>query len=54
MAASFIVPDIAHIHSTIEDLLYMSEPPSLIQISFGIDEEEYKFIKFNFCLKMMT
>jgi hypothetical protein len=51
MSDSFVVPDLAHIHSTIEDLLYMSEPPSLIQISFGIDEEEDKFIKFNFCLK---
>ncbi len=51
MTTSFVVPDIAHIHSTIEDLLYMSEPPSLIHISFGIDEEKYKFIQFNFSLK---
>jgi hypothetical protein len=51
MATAFVVPDIAHIYSTIEDLLYMSEPQSSINISFGINEDEYEFIKFNFRLK---
>jgi hypothetical protein len=51
MATAFVVPDIAHIYSTIEDLLYMSEPRASINISFGINEDEYEFIKFNFRLK---
>jgi hypothetical protein len=51
MTTAFVVPDIVCIYSTIEDLLYMSESQSLINTSFGVDEDEYKFIKFNFCLK---
>jgi hypothetical protein len=51
MTTAFVVPDIACIYRTIEDLLYMSEPQSLINTSFGINEDEYEFIKFNFRLK---
>jgi hypothetical protein len=51
MSNSFSVPDIAHIYGTIEDLFYMSEPPSLIKIAFGIDEEKHEFMKFDFRLK---
>jgi hypothetical protein len=51
MTAEFVVPDIACIYSTIEDLLYMSESKTLINTSFGVDEDECKFIKFIFCLK---
>jgi hypothetical protein len=39
------------VYSTIEDLLYMSEPQSSINISFGINEDECEFIKFDFRLK---
>jgi hypothetical protein len=51
MSTAFIVPDIACIYSTIEDLLYMSESQSSINTSFGVNEDEYEFIKFNFRLK---
>jgi hypothetical protein len=51
MTTEFVVPDIVCIYSTIEDLLYMSESQSLINTSFGVDEDECKFIKFNFRLK---
>jgi hypothetical protein len=51
MTAEFVVPDIVCIYSTIEDLLYMSESKSLINTSFGVDEDECKFVKFVFCLK---
>jgi hypothetical protein len=51
MTTEFLVPDIACIYSTIEDLLYMSESQSLINTSFGVDEDECNFIKFNFRLK---
>jgi hypothetical protein len=51
MTTEFVVPDIVCIYSTIEDLLYMSESQSLINTSFGVDEEDCKFIKFNFRLK---
>jgi hypothetical protein len=51
MTTAFVVPDIARIYSTIEDLLYMSEPQSSINISFGTNEDEYEFIKFYFRLK---
>jgi hypothetical protein len=51
MTTEFLVPDIACIHITIEDLLYMSESQSLINTSFGVDEDECNFIKFNFRLK---
>jgi hypothetical protein len=40
--------DIVCIYSTIEDLLYMSESKSLINTSFGVDEDECKFVKFIF------
>jgi hypothetical protein len=51
MTTEFVVPDIVCIYSTIEDLLYMSESKSLINSSFGVDEDECKFVKLTFCLK---
>ncbi len=53
MTTEFVVPDIVCIYNTIEDLLYMSESQPLISTSFGMDEDEdeCKFIKFNFRLK---
>jgi hypothetical protein len=51
MTTEFVVPDIVCIYSTIEDLLYMSESKSLINTSFGVDEDECKFVKLIFCLK---
>jgi hypothetical protein len=51
MSTAFVLPDITCIYSTIADLLYMSESQSLINTSFGIDEDECEFIKFNFQLK---
>jgi hypothetical protein len=51
MSTAFVVPDLACMHSTIEDLLYMSESQSLINISFGINEDDFEFIKFSFNLK---
>jgi hypothetical protein len=57
---SFSLPEVVHIISTIDDLLYMSEPPSKIQISTGceIEEEEEAniensevFMKLSFSLK---
>jgi hypothetical protein len=48
MTTEFVVPDIVCIYSTIEDLLYMSESKSLINTSFGVDEDECKFVKAYF------
>jgi hypothetical protein len=51
MTTEFVVPDIVCIYSTIEDLLYMSESQSLINTFFGVDEDDCRFVKFNFRLK---
>jgi hypothetical protein len=54
---SFVISELIHIVSTVDDLLSMSEPPSNISISTGCDEdeEEYEdekiFIKLSFPLK---
>lgn len=57
---SFSLSEVIHIISTIDDLLYMSEPPSKIQVSTGCEMEEEEeidventevFIKLSFSLK---
>jgi hypothetical protein len=57
---SFSLPEVVHIISTIDDLLYMSEPPSKIQVSTGCEIEEDEevdvenaevFMKLSFSLK---
>lgn len=55
---SFSLPEVVHIISTIDDLLYMSEPPSKIQVSTGCEVEEEVdventevFMKLSFSLK---
>jgi hypothetical protein len=51
MSNAFVVPEIAAIYNTIEELFYMVEPQPAINISFGKDEDDYEFIKFCFRLK---
>ncbi len=51
MSEAFIVPEIAAIYSTIEDLFYMTEPQPIISTSFGKDEDGCEFIKFSFRLR---
>jgi hypothetical protein len=53
---SFILPEVIHMISTIDDLLSMSEHPSTINTSTGYDEDddEAVFIKFTFPLKNGT
>jgi hypothetical protein len=50
---SFVLSEVIHIISTIDDLLSMSEHPSPINTSTGYDEDddEAVFIKFTFPLK---
>jgi hypothetical protein len=50
---AFSLVEFTHILSTIEDLLFMSENQSLINISTGSEDDEYNkiFIQFAFCLK---
>ncbi len=57
---SFVISELIHIVSNVDDLLSMSEPPSNISISTGCDdsdedEDEYEdekiFIKLSFPLK---
>ena len=50
---SFVLPEVIHIISTIDDLLSMSEQPSPINTSTGYDEDDDEaiFIKFAFPLK---
>jgi hypothetical protein len=55
---SFVISELIHIVSTVDDLLSMSEPPSNISISTGCDENEEDdcedeeiFIKLSFALK---
>jgi hypothetical protein len=50
---AFSLVEFTHILSTIEDLLFMSEDRSLINISTGSEDGEYNdvFIKLAFCLK---
>ena len=50
---SFVLPEVIHIISTIDDLLSMSEQPSPINTSTGYDEDddEAVFIMFTFPLK---
>ena len=50
---AFSLIEFTHILSTIEDLLFMSENQSLINISTGSEDDEYNkiFIQFAFYLK---
>ena len=50
---AFSLIEFTHILSSIEDLLFMSENQSLINISTGSEDDEYNkiFIQFTFCLK---
>ena len=51
---SFVLPEVIHIISTIDDLLSMSEQPSPINTSTGYDEDNdggAVFIMFTFPLK---
>jgi hypothetical protein len=50
---AFSLIEFTHILSTIEDILFMSENQSLINISTGSEDDEYNkiFIQFAFCLK---
>jgi hypothetical protein len=51
---SFVLSEIIHIVSTVDDLLSMSEHAYTIKSSTGYDledDEEYEFIKFTFPLK---
>lgn len=50
---AFSLIEFTHILSTIEDLLFMSEDRSLINISTGSEDNEYNkiFIQFDFRLK---
>lgn len=52
MNNAFVVPEIAAIYNSIEELFYMVEPQPPINIYFGKDEESAcEFIKFSFRLK---
>jgi hypothetical protein len=55
MNNAFVVPEIAAIYNTIEELFYMVDPQPPINISFGKDEDKeenvYEFIRFGFRLK---
>jgi hypothetical protein len=50
---AFSLVEFTHILSTIEDILFMSENQSPINISTGSEDDEYNkiFIQFAFCLK---